>query len=46
LYNKEMLVDYSTFQLFEKETKGTGIKIVFSEFSSQAYMVHRLFHLG
>ena len=41
LYNKEMLVDYSTFQLFEKETKGTGIKIVFSEFSSDTFIPHK-----
>ena len=41
LYNKEMLVDYSTFQLFEKETKGTGIKIVFSEFSSDTFIPHQ-----
>ena len=41
LYNRQMLVDYSTFQLFERETKNTGIQIVFSQHSSDTFIPHQ-----
>ena len=41
LYNRKMLVDYSSFQLFERETKSTGIQIVFSEHSSDTFIPYQ-----
>jgi len=41
LYNREMLVDYSLFQLFERDAKSTGIEIVFSDYSSDTFIPHQ-----
>ena len=41
LYNRKMLVDYSSFQLFERETKSTGIQVAFSQHSSDTFIPHQ-----
>ena len=41
LFNEDMLVDYSLFQLFEREAKTIGIEIVFSAPSSDKSIPHQ-----